>query len=163
MRTCRRAVPAHGRPLLVEQLLDEGPDPRRTAFSDLNMLVATGGQERTVDQYRSLLTAASFRLNNGRSALDFSAFSSSVCSGELETEILSKQQITKGPAQMFTGDVWFDVIVRGATPSGRRSTSSKAVGWCSLAGVRWSKCDRAMWSGPRPASSTGTARPQGTS
>lgn len=32
-------------------------------------------------------------------------------------EILSKQQTTKGPAQMFTGDVWFDVIVRGETPS----------------------------------------------
>jgi hypothetical protein len=63
MRTCRRAVPAHGRLLLIEQLLDEGPDPTRTAFSDLNMLVATGGQERTVDQYRSLLTAASFRLD----------------------------------------------------------------------------------------------------
>lgn len=32
-------------------------------------------------------------------------------------EILSKQQTTKGPAQMFTGDVWFDVIVRAETPS----------------------------------------------
>jgi O-methyltransferase domain/Dimerisation domain len=63
MRTCRRAVPVHGTLLLVEQLLDDGPDARRTAFSDLNMLVATGGQERTVDEYRSLLTAASFRLD----------------------------------------------------------------------------------------------------
>ena len=28
-------------------------------------------------------------------------------------ELLPKQPTTKGPAQMFTGDVWFDVIARG--------------------------------------------------
>ena len=30
-------------------------------------------------------------------------------------EILPKSPSTKGPAQMFTGDVWFDVIAKGAT------------------------------------------------
>jgi quercetin dioxygenase-like cupin family protein len=35
-------------------------------------------------------------------------------------EILTKQPSTKGPAQMFTGDVWFDVIVRGDEPSRAR-------------------------------------------
>jgi hypothetical protein len=62
LRTCRRAMPAHGRLLLVEQLLDESPDPVRTAFSDLTMLVVAGGQERTTDEYRSLLAAAGFDL-----------------------------------------------------------------------------------------------------
>ncbi|NMH97807.1 methyltransferase [Pseudonocardia acidicola] len=62
LRTCRRAVPAHGTLLLIEQLLDDGPDPGRAAFSDLNMLVAPGGQERSVDDYRSLLAAAGFHL-----------------------------------------------------------------------------------------------------
>jgi hypothetical protein len=55
-------MPAHGRLLLVEQLLDESPDPVRTAFSDLTMLVMAGGQERTTDECRSLLAAAGFDL-----------------------------------------------------------------------------------------------------
>jgi quercetin dioxygenase-like cupin family protein len=32
-------------------------------------------------------------------------------------ELLPKRPTTKGPAQMFTGDVWFDVIARGEAPS----------------------------------------------
>ena len=62
LRACRRAMPAHGRLLLVEQLLDESPDPVRTAFSDLTMLIMAGGQERTTDEYHALLTAAGFDL-----------------------------------------------------------------------------------------------------
>ncbi|MFG1816182.1 methyltransferase [Kribbella sp. NPDC049174] len=62
LRTCRRAMPATSRLLLVEQLLDLCPDPVRTAFSDLTMLVVAGGQERTTDEYRSLLSAAGFDL-----------------------------------------------------------------------------------------------------
>jgi hypothetical protein len=60
LRVCRRSMSASCRLLLVEQLLDETPDPVRTAFSDLTMLVVAGGQERTTDQYRSLLAAAGF-------------------------------------------------------------------------------------------------------
>ncbi|MFI7065182.1 methyltransferase [Kribbella sp. NPDC050124] len=64
LRTCRRSMPGHGRLLLVEQLLDESPDPVRTAFSDLTMLVMAGGQERTTDEYRSLLATAGFDLTS---------------------------------------------------------------------------------------------------
>lgn len=32
-------------------------------------------------------------------------------------QILTKQPSTKGPAAMFTGDMWFDVIVKGEAPS----------------------------------------------
>ena len=32
-------------------------------------------------------------------------------------ELLPKQTSTKGPAQMFAGDVWFDVIAAGQAPS----------------------------------------------
>ena len=32
-------------------------------------------------------------------------------------EILPKQPSTKGPAELFTGDVWFDVIIKGQEPS----------------------------------------------
>ncbi|BCJ68292.1 (R)-mandelonitrile lyase [Polymorphospora rubra] len=31
--------------------------------------------------------------------------------------ILTKQPTVKGPAEMFTGEVWFDVIVKGEEPS----------------------------------------------
>jgi hypothetical protein len=62
LRSVRRAVPQHGSVLIVEQLLDAGPDPVRTAFSDLNMLVAPGGRERTTDEYGALLSTAGFRL-----------------------------------------------------------------------------------------------------
>jgi hypothetical protein len=63
LRNCRRRLGDTGTLLLVEQLLYEGPDPTRTAFSDLNVLVAPGGQERTSDEYRALLADAGFRLN----------------------------------------------------------------------------------------------------
>ncbi|TDW66428.1 methyltransferase [Kribbella pratensis] len=64
LRTCRRALPADGRVLLVEQLLDRSPDPVGTAFSDLNMLVMTGGRERTTDQYEALFAAAGLGLSD---------------------------------------------------------------------------------------------------
>ena len=32
-------------------------------------------------------------------------------------EIQSKKASNKGPAQMFTGDVWFDVVAQGESPS----------------------------------------------
>jgi quercetin dioxygenase-like cupin family protein len=35
-------------------------------------------------------------------------------------EILPKQPSAKGPAQMFTGDVWFDVVAKGDEPSRMR-------------------------------------------
>jgi hypothetical protein len=28
-------------------------------------------------------------------------------------EVLSRQPSVKGPSEMFSGDVWFDVILRG--------------------------------------------------
>ncbi|HEY3560111.1 MAG TPA: methyltransferase [Kribbella sp.] len=63
LRTVRRAMPADGRLLILEHLLDQAPDPVRTAFTDLNMLVMTGGQERTTDEYRTLLAAADLQLH----------------------------------------------------------------------------------------------------
>jgi hypothetical protein len=62
LRTCRSAMAEGTALLLVEQLLDQSTDPVHTAFSDLNMLVGPGGQERTLDEYRLLLEQAGFSL-----------------------------------------------------------------------------------------------------
>lgn len=62
LHVCRQAMPPHARLLLLEQLLDESPDPVRTALSDLTMLVMAGGRERTSAEYRSLLAAGGLEL-----------------------------------------------------------------------------------------------------
>ncbi len=62
LRACRRAMSDDGALLLVEQILDRGTDVVRTAFSDLNMLVGPGGQERTIGEYDALLHAGGFSL-----------------------------------------------------------------------------------------------------
>jgi hypothetical protein len=62
LQTCRAATEAAAVLLLVERVIpgpNEGPD---AAFSDLNMLVSPGGQERTEEEYAALLDAAGFRL-----------------------------------------------------------------------------------------------------
>ena len=62
LRSCRRAIPATGRLLLVEALLPPADRPHFAHFGDLVMLVALGGRERTEEQYAALLAAAGFRL-----------------------------------------------------------------------------------------------------
>jgi len=65
---CREALPAHGRLLLLEQMLpaviDEraGFRTRATIMADLTMLVSTGGRERTETEFADLLTEAGFTL-----------------------------------------------------------------------------------------------------
>jgi SAM-dependent methyltransferase len=65
---CRRAMRPGGRVLIVQLLMPEqahGParEPLfEAAVSDLNMLVLTGGRERTEGEYRTLLARAGFRL-----------------------------------------------------------------------------------------------------
>jgi hypothetical protein len=62
-----------GRGLLLSAILSRYPSVRgvlfdqpgvvaRTACSDLTMLVVAGGQERTTDEYRTLLSGAGFDL-----------------------------------------------------------------------------------------------------
>ena len=59
----RRAVPKNGALLLVEFNLPEDNSGARSKFVDINMMVLTGGRERTVPEYSSLLKDAGFRLN----------------------------------------------------------------------------------------------------
>jgi hypothetical protein len=66
LAVCRRAMSANSVLLLAERVLPEqvieGPQARALTVSDLNMLVMTGGCERTPSQYKSLLEAAGFAL-----------------------------------------------------------------------------------------------------
>lgn len=62
LRTCRRAMGAHARLLLVERIvpprLEVSAAHRAIARGDLNMLVSWGSRERTEAEYRNLLGAA---------------------------------------------------------------------------------------------------------
>jgi hypothetical protein len=64
-RTCRRAMRPGSVMLVLERVLTGPPDPPANlpaAYSDLNMLVGPGGQERTREEYEALLRAAGLRL-----------------------------------------------------------------------------------------------------
>jgi hypothetical protein len=63
LRVCRGAMATGGRVLIVERLIPDIPEDALTVLlSDLNMLVFTGGQERTNAEYGQLLTNAGFIL-----------------------------------------------------------------------------------------------------
>ena len=100
-------------------------------------------------------------------------------------EIQSKQPSIKGPAEMFTGDVWFDVIARGEEPSrirvnivrfapgarnawhrhavGQTLHVTEGRGLSRPAAARSSRSGPATPSTRRRASGTGTAPPRTTS
>jgi SAM-dependent methyltransferase len=62
LHNCHRAMAGAGRVLIVERLIPEdGGDPVPALLSDINMLVFTGGQERTNAEYRELLQAAGLK------------------------------------------------------------------------------------------------------
>ena len=66
LRTCRSAMRASARLLIVEVVVPDRPGTspldQMIASTDLNMMVVTGGKERTESQYRALLDAAGFTL-----------------------------------------------------------------------------------------------------
>ena len=62
MRNCHRALPENGKLILVEAVVPETNEPHFAKFIDLNMLVITGGRERTESEFRALYEAAGFKL-----------------------------------------------------------------------------------------------------
>jgi hypothetical protein len=57
--SCRKAMAAGGRVLIVERLIPADPaDAVPVLLSDLNMLVLTGGMERTSAEYAALMSRA---------------------------------------------------------------------------------------------------------
>lgn len=62
LRNVRAAMRPHARLLILEQVMPEtvAPETAGIVRNDLNMLVATGGRERTEAEFRDLLDAAGF-------------------------------------------------------------------------------------------------------
>ena len=64
LRVCRAAIPAAGKLLLVEQVIAAPNEGLIGKMSDLNMLVAPNGRERTAEEFAELFTHAGFRLTS---------------------------------------------------------------------------------------------------
>lgn len=63
LQTCRRAMSPGSKLLLLEMVVPPGNQPSFAKILDLEMLVFPGGQERTEEEYRSLLAGAGFCLH----------------------------------------------------------------------------------------------------
>jgi hypothetical protein len=62
MKNCARALPENGKLILVEAVVPPGDEMHFAKFIDLNMLVMTGGKERTEEEFRKLYEASGFNL-----------------------------------------------------------------------------------------------------
>ena len=62
LRNCRTQMKSDGRLILVDCVVPESNEPHFSKFIDLNMLVMTGGKERTEKEFEKLLAAAGFKL-----------------------------------------------------------------------------------------------------
>jgi hypothetical protein len=62
LRVVRQAMPDHSRLLVIERVIAPPNEGRFGKFSDLNMLVAPGGRERTRDEFATLFEQGGFRL-----------------------------------------------------------------------------------------------------
>ena len=58
LRNCARAMAPGARVLVAETIIPQGNEPSWAKFLDLQMLVMTGGRERTAEEYRGLFAAA---------------------------------------------------------------------------------------------------------
>jgi hypothetical protein len=62
LRKCRDAMSKHARLLVAERVIPLGNLPSESKLFDINMLVTTGGRERTEPEYASLFRAAGMQL-----------------------------------------------------------------------------------------------------
>jgi len=62
LTNCRRAMRGQGRVFVIEVVMPEDDAPSIAKTHDVNMLVLTGGRERTLGEYRALFDAAGLRL-----------------------------------------------------------------------------------------------------
>jgi hypothetical protein len=62
LKNIHRAMDEKGKLLLIEMVVLEGNQPDLSKLMDLNMMVMTGGRERTEAEFKSLLAASGFKL-----------------------------------------------------------------------------------------------------
>lgn len=62
LRNCHRAMKENGKLLVLEMVVPQGCEPSPSKLIDINMLVMTGGRERTREEFSALFEAAGFRL-----------------------------------------------------------------------------------------------------
>jgi hypothetical protein len=62
LKSCHLALPEHGKLILVEAVVPATSEPHFSKFIDLNMLVMTGGRERTESEFRKLYEDSGFKL-----------------------------------------------------------------------------------------------------
>ena len=62
LKNIHRAMDENGKLLLIEMVVSEGNQPDLSKFMDLEMMVMTGGRERTEAEFNSLLAASGFKL-----------------------------------------------------------------------------------------------------
>jgi hypothetical protein len=62
LKNIRNQISPNGRLILVDSVVPDTNEPHFSKFIDLNMLVMTGGKERTENEFRELLATAGFTL-----------------------------------------------------------------------------------------------------
>jgi|SRR5215831_1647122 len=62
LKNCARALPDNGKLILVEAVVPSTSEPHFSKFIDLNMLVMTGGRERTESEFRQLYEDSGFKV-----------------------------------------------------------------------------------------------------
>jgi hypothetical protein len=68
LQRCRDAMTTGGRIAIIEMVVGEPSDPGLGALIDMNMLAASSGQERSLEEYDRLLAAAGLRRTAVRAA-----------------------------------------------------------------------------------------------
>ncbi len=63
LRNCHRAMKENGKIAVVEMVVTPHDEPSPSKLIDINMLVMTGGRERTREEFASLFEAAGFKLS----------------------------------------------------------------------------------------------------
>jgi len=62
LRNIRNQMQPNGKVIIVDAVVPENNEPDFSKFFDLNMMVMTGGKERTEKEFAQLLSAAGFKL-----------------------------------------------------------------------------------------------------
>ena len=62
LKNCHRALPENGKLILIEAVVPSTDEPHFSKFIDLNMLVMTGGRERTAEEFGKLYEDSGLRL-----------------------------------------------------------------------------------------------------